>query len=132
MNDIVAGPGRMAAADNKVDAGDDAATPSSLESTPEPDAVPEISQEATAQPQKRKGGRKPVSATMDSRTLRAILTVGRYTRPLKKGSNETDKLKLPSERGGRSTSSSLRLRLNRMKIHSLLSSRVTGQPPTNV
>ena len=36
-------------------------TPSDLESTPEPDAHHEVSQEPAAQPQKRKGGRKPVS-----------------------------------------------------------------------
>lgn len=36
------------------------ATPSSLESTPEQEAGPEPTQEP-AQPQKRKGGRKPVS-----------------------------------------------------------------------
>jgi hypothetical protein len=35
-------------------------TPSSIESTPEPDAGAEPSQEPV-QPQKRKGGRKPVS-----------------------------------------------------------------------
>lgn len=36
-------------------------TPSSIESTPEQDGVPEASQEQPAQPVKRKGGRKPVS-----------------------------------------------------------------------
>lgn len=36
------------------------ATPSSIESTPEPEAGPDPPQEP-AQPQKRKGGRKPVS-----------------------------------------------------------------------
>lgn len=45
-----------AAAISKSDAGQEA-TPSSLESTPEPDT--EIVQDP-AQPQKRKGGRKPV------------------------------------------------------------------------
>ena len=35
-------------------------TPSSIESTPEHDTIAEASQEP-AQPQKRKGGRKPVS-----------------------------------------------------------------------
>jgi hypothetical protein len=55
-----------------LDQGDDAAgvgkvditrdgTPSSMESTPEADGGMEVSQEPTAQPQKRKGGRKPVS-----------------------------------------------------------------------
>ena len=34
-------------------------TPSSIESTPEPEVGAEVSQEP-AQPQKRKGGRKPV------------------------------------------------------------------------
>ena len=55
-----------------LDAGDDVAavgkidvardgTPSSMESTPEADGGMEATQEPTAQPQKRKGGRKPVS-----------------------------------------------------------------------
>ena len=48
----------MAAAD-KLDPERDG-TPSSIESTPEGDALAEASQEP-AQPQKRKGGRKPVS-----------------------------------------------------------------------
>ena len=54
----------MAAA-GKVEPGDDEGTPSSIESTPEPDALPELSQEPTAQPAKRKGGRKPVCAIVD-------------------------------------------------------------------
>jgi hypothetical protein len=36
-------------------------TPSSMESTPEADGGNEATQEPAAQPQKRKGGRKPVS-----------------------------------------------------------------------
>lgn len=36
-------------------------TPSSMESTPEHEAGMEATQEPAAQPQKRKGGRKPVS-----------------------------------------------------------------------
>lgn len=44
-------------------------TPSSIESTPEPDAVAEASQEP-AQPQKRKGGRKPIYATSEERKQR--------------------------------------------------------------
>jgi len=55
-----------------LDAGDDVATvgkidvtrdgtPSSMGSTPEHDGDMETTQEPTAQPQKRKGGRKPVS-----------------------------------------------------------------------
>ena len=47
------------AADSKVEPPRDG-TPSSLESTPEQEEQPEPSQEPT-QPQKRKGGRKPVS-----------------------------------------------------------------------
>jgi len=58
----------MAAA-SKVEAPPEA-TPSSLESTPEPEAgVPEPSQEPT-QPQKRKGGRKPIYATSEERKQR--------------------------------------------------------------
>ena len=47
------------ATDSKVEPPPDA-TPSSIESTPEQDDLPEQSQEP-AQPVKRKGGRKPVS-----------------------------------------------------------------------
>ena len=55
----------MAAA-SKVEPGDDEGTPSSIDTTPEPDALPELSQEPTAQPVKRKGGRKPVCVVSDS------------------------------------------------------------------
>ncbi|EME50232.1 hypothetical protein DOTSEDRAFT_68942 [Dothistroma septosporum NZE10] len=44
-------------------------TPSSIESTPEPEAGVEPSQEP-AQPQKRKGGRKPIYATSEERKQR--------------------------------------------------------------
>lgn len=47
------------AADSKIDVVRDG-TPSSMESTPEHDGAVEATQEPT-QPQKRKGGRKPVS-----------------------------------------------------------------------
>jgi hypothetical protein len=61
-----------------LDAGDDVATvgkidvtrdgtPSSMGSTPEHDGDMETTQEPTAQPQKRKGGRKPVSADIKHR-----------------------------------------------------------------
>lgn len=50
------------AADSKVEPPREA-TPSSIESTPEPEAGAEPSQEP-AQPQKRKGGRKPVCNVM--------------------------------------------------------------------
>lgn len=50
------------AADSKVEPVRDG-TPSSLESTPEQEEQPEPSQEP-AQPQKRKGGRKPVSTSL--------------------------------------------------------------------
>jgi len=40
-------------------------TPSSMESTPEHDGGIETQQEPTAQPQKRKGGRKPVSTHVE-------------------------------------------------------------------
>jgi len=48
------------AADAKIDVARDG-TPSSMESTPEADGGNEATQEPAAQPQKRKGGRKPVS-----------------------------------------------------------------------
>ena len=51
------------AAESKVEPPRDG-TPSSLESTPEPEVGAEPSQEP-AQPQKRKGGRKPVRIGMD-------------------------------------------------------------------
>lgn len=51
------------AAPNKIDTLHEEGTPSSIESTPEPDAQPELSQEPAAQPQKRKGGRKPVKSS---------------------------------------------------------------------
>lgn len=51
------------AADSKVEPVREG-TPSSIESTPEQEEQPEPSQEP-AQPQKRKGGRKPVSALKD-------------------------------------------------------------------
>jgi hypothetical protein len=63
-----------------LDAGDDVATvgkidvtrdgtPSSMGSTPEHDGDMETTQEPTAQPQKRKGGRKPVSIHVKNRLL---------------------------------------------------------------
>ena len=61
----------VASSNAGIDAGDHAAvakidvardgTPSSMESTPEADGGIEATQEPAAQPQKRKGGRKPVS-----------------------------------------------------------------------
>lgn len=64
-----------------LDAGDDVATvgkidvtrdgtPSSMGSTPEHDGDMETTQEPTAQPQKRKGGRKPIYATSEERKQR--------------------------------------------------------------
>lgn len=47
------------AAVGKIDVARDG-TPSSMESTPEVEGATEASQEPAAQPQKRKGGRKPV------------------------------------------------------------------------
>jgi hypothetical protein len=44
-------------------------TPSSMGSTPEHDGDMETTQEPTAQPQKRKGGRKPVSNCVMNRLL---------------------------------------------------------------
>ena len=104
----------MAAA-SKVEPVDDEGTPSSIESTPEPDALPELSQEPTAQPVKRKGGRKPVCALIDEPG--PVLTAGRSMQPLKRESNVIDRRKLLSERDGPSTSSSSRLRSSRMKSH---------------
>lgn len=52
------------AAPTKVEAGPEPSqdrTPSSIQSTPEPEVQGEPSQEAAQQPVKRKGGRKPVS-----------------------------------------------------------------------
>ena len=54
------------AATSKIETGLDEGTPSSIESTPEKDGQPEISQEPATLPQKRKGGRKPVSVRPDS------------------------------------------------------------------
>jgi len=53
-------PGDHVAAVTKIDVARDG-TPSSMESTPEADGGIEATQEPAAQPQKRKGGRKPVS-----------------------------------------------------------------------
>lgn len=50
----------MAAA-SKVETLQDEGTPSSIESTPEQETLAEVSLGPAAQPQKRKGGRKPVS-----------------------------------------------------------------------
>ncbi|PIB01175.1 hypothetical protein CB0940_01671 [Cercospora beticola] len=58
----------MAAA-SKVESAPGEATPSSIESTPEAEAGPEPPQEP-AQPQKRKGGRKPIYATSEERKQR--------------------------------------------------------------
>ncbi|KAK5135431.1 hypothetical protein LTR08_005219 [Meristemomyces frigidus] len=69
MDDNSVAEESMAAA-SKVESGHDEGTPSSIESTPEPDALPEISQEPAAQPQKRKGGRKPIYATSEERKQR--------------------------------------------------------------
>ncbi len=55
------------AADSKIEPPPRDGTPSSIESSPENDHDPEPSQEP-AQPQKRKGGRKPVRATPSSCT----------------------------------------------------------------
>ena len=54
------------AATSKIETGHDEGTPSSIESTPEHDGQTEVSQEPAALPQKRKGGRKPVSVDPDS------------------------------------------------------------------
>ncbi|CAK4028974.1 hypothetical protein DOTSEDRAFT_68942 [Lecanosticta acicola] len=67
MGDKDAPDGDMAAA-SKVETAAEA-TPSSLESTPEQEAGVEPTQEP-AQPQKRKGGRKPIYATSEERKQR--------------------------------------------------------------
>lgn len=56
----IAADGDDASGVGKIDVARDG-TPSSMESTPEQDANIEETQEPAAQPQKRKGGRKPVS-----------------------------------------------------------------------
>ncbi|KAM3415567.1 hypothetical protein BST61_g9088 [Cercospora zeina] len=58
----------MAAA-SKMESAPGEATPSSIDSTPEADAGPDPPQEP-AQPQKRKGGRKPIYATSEERKQR--------------------------------------------------------------
>ncbi|KAK4548569.1 hypothetical protein LTR36_009479 [Oleoguttula mirabilis] len=58
------------AATSKIETGHDEGTPSSIESTPEQDGLPEISQEPAVLPQKRKGGRKPIYATSEERKQR--------------------------------------------------------------
>lgn len=60
----------VGAAVGKVEASRDG-TPSSMESTPEQEAGAENANEP-AQPQKRKGGRKPVRLTYCTYTLRAL------------------------------------------------------------
>lgn len=54
------------AATSKIETGHDEGTPSSIESTPEQEGQHEMTQEPAALPQKRKGGRKPVSSLLDS------------------------------------------------------------------
>ena len=71
-----------------LDAGDDVATvgkidvtrdgtPSSMESTPEHDGGMEATQEPTTQPQKRKGGRKPVSTHLKLIVRSVPLTIAK-------------------------------------------------------
>jgi len=60
--------GDHATTDAKIDVARDG-TPSSMESTPEADGGNEV-QEPAAQPQKRKGGRKPIYATSEERKQR--------------------------------------------------------------
>ncbi|KAK5108718.1 hypothetical protein LTR62_007865 [Meristemomyces frigidus] len=45
-------------------------TPSSIESTPEAETLPDASNERPVQPVKRKGGRKPIYATSEERKQR--------------------------------------------------------------
>lgn len=108
-------------------------TPSSMESTPEQDTVIEETQEPAAQPQKRKGGRKPVSQKVNYRYLSDVpLILARSTPRQRSASNAIDKLKPRSESVALSTSSNSRQRSSRMKIRWELSSRVIVLLPMNV
>ncbi|KAK4552500.1 hypothetical protein LTR86_010344 [Recurvomyces mirabilis] len=60
----------MAASTKLEDAPIAEGTPSSVESSPEPDGLPDASQEQPTQPVKRKGGRKPIYATSEERKQR--------------------------------------------------------------
>lgn len=63
------------AATAKIEDAADAGTPSSIDSTPEEDAGTEEAPQEAAQPQKRKGGRKPVRAIPFTDSLSRILTI---------------------------------------------------------
>ena len=79
-------------------------TPSSIESDGEQDdagAEPSLEQ---AQPQKRKGGRKPVCSLFAViKFVNLSLNYFRYTQPLRSASNGIDKRKPHSESGEQST-----------------------------
>lgn len=108
-------------------------TPSSVESTPEPDVPHEAAAEQPAQPQKRKGGRKPVSGVLlvSEGRIDQKLTALRSMRPLKSASSVIDKLKLPSESEGPSTSSNSKPLSRLMKRRLAASSKATGLQPTS-
>lgn len=110
-------------------------TPSSIESSPspEPEASAEPSQEPT-QPQKRKGGRKPVCSTFlfEIEFCLWLLIHVRYMPPPKNANSGTDKPKPLFENGEPSTSSSLRRPLNKMKRPSLVSNKAIARLQMNV
>lgn len=105
-------------------------TPSSIESTPDHDAVPEASHEQPAQPQKRKGGRKPVRAT-DSRCYVYRLTSHRSMPRLRSVSSATARRRLRFGSGGPNTSSSSRQPSSRTRRRLQLCSKAIDLPPTN-
>lgn len=110
-------------------------TPSSIESTPspEPDAGGGEPSQEPVQPQKRKGGRKPVNANRSSNVqVYYNANIGRYTQLLKNGNNGIDKHRQPFENDDPNTSNNLRLLSNRMKSHSQHYNRAIALLLTNV
>ncbi|KAF2722277.1 hypothetical protein K431DRAFT_58621 [Polychaeton citri CBS 116435] len=67
----IALPDNMAASNKLEEPAEAEHTPSSIESTPEPDSIPiDAQNEQSSLPQKRKGGRKPIYATSEERKQR--------------------------------------------------------------
>ena len=114
----------MAVASKIEDEGMADRTPSSVESTPEAEALAGASQEQPIQPVKRKGGRKPVGACLrDSEPPRLLIDVCRSTLRRKNASNATDKRKRLFVSGVRSISSNSRQPSSKTKTALLLCSR---------
>lgn len=119
------------AASSKTDVGRDH-TPSSIESTPEQEI--ETAQDH-APPQKRKGGRKPVSIALRVCTANATIMSNilcRYTRRRRSESNGIGRLKQRSVKGGPNTSSSSKQLLSRMKTRLQICSRAIALLLMNV